>query len=180
MQVALGLSVHTGWAAAVVAGGDWDRPVVAVRERLEMLGEKDRFVFHRAAEMGPGQAQTWLAQARAEATDRAIAVMKRLVAQHGVKRCAVVAKGGAMLPLADIVAAHPRIHTAEGCFYRDLLAEAAAAAGMQPRIIAPRSLDAKDERLLRVGKVVGRPWTVDWKLAVLAAWGCTRQPDRAP
>jgi hypothetical protein len=28
MKLALGLSVHTGWAAAVVAGGDWEKPML--------------------------------------------------------------------------------------------------------------------------------------------------------
>jgi len=37
-------------------------------------------------------------------------------------------------------------------------------------VIAPRDLDAKDERLVDVGKAVGRPWSVDWKVAVLGAW----------
>jgi hypothetical protein len=78
-----------------------------------------------------------------------------------------------MLPLEDIVAAHPRIHTAEGRFYRDLLREAAEGAGLRVRVIAPDELDAKDAkdaRLVKVGRVVGKPWSVDWKVAVMGAW----------
>jgi hypothetical protein len=170
VRLALGVTVHTGWAAAVVAGGDWHEPVVAAREHLELLGDEERFVFHRAAEMTPGDAQKCVARARKDATERASAVMKRLADRYGVESCVVVAKKGALLPLQDIVAAHPRIHASEGLFYRDVLMDAAASTGLRARVIAPAELDVKDARLADVGKRVGRPWTVDWKLAVLAAW----------
>jgi hypothetical protein len=170
MRLALGLSVHTGWAAAVVAGGDWEKPVVVLRERVELLGNDERFLFHRAAEMTTTEALKWVSNATTEAVMRATVVMKRLAATHGVKACAVVAKKGAMPPLEEAVAAHPRIHTAEGCFYRDVLVEAAEAAGLQAVVIVPKELDTKDERLVQVGKVVGKPWSVDWKLAVMGAW----------
>src|SRR5271170_1826066 len=110
MRLALGLSVHTGWAAAVVAGGGWTKPVVALRERLEMLGANQRFVFHKAAEMKPDEARSWVAQAKIAATERARVVMRQLAANHSVNACAIVAKTGVMLPLEEVVAAHPRIH----------------------------------------------------------------------
>src|SRR5580704_11984609 len=110
MRLALGLSVHTGWAAAAVAGGDWAKPVVVGRERLALLEDESRFVFHRAAEMTPGEAARWVVQARREALARAITAMQRLVATYAVKVCGVAAKKGAPLPLEEVVAAHPRIH----------------------------------------------------------------------
>jgi hypothetical protein len=70
--------VHTGWAALVVAGGGSDEPVILARERVELLGPKERFVFHNAAELPPGEAQAWVNRAKKEATDRAIHVMRRL------------------------------------------------------------------------------------------------------
>ena len=170
MRLGLGLAVHTGWAAAAVAGGDWEHPVVVAREHVELLGEDERFVFQRAAEMAPSEAQRWVARAKKEAGERAVAVMRRLAGAHAVKACAVVAKKGKLLALEDIVAAHPRIHTAEGRFYRDVLMEAAQGAGIRARVIVPEELDAKDERLGAVGKVVGKPWSVDWKMAVMGAW----------
>jgi hypothetical protein len=89
---------------------------------------------------------------------------------YGFLLSAMVAKMGAMLPLEDVIAPHPRIHTAEGHFYRDVLRTAAEGAGLRVRIIAPGDLDPKDVRLAKVGKLVGKPWSVDWKLAVMAAW----------
>jgi hypothetical protein len=170
MRLALRLSVHTGWAAVAVAGGDWARPVVVVRERLVLLEEELRFVFHRAAEMTPEDAGRWVAHARQEALSRAVPAMKRLAATYAVRACGVAAKRGAPLPLQDVVVAHPRIHTAEGFFYRDVLVEAAKEAGLRFEVIAPKELCATDPRLSNVGKVVGRPWSVDWKVAVLCAW----------
>jgi hypothetical protein len=172
-RLALGLSVHTGWAAAVVAGGGWEKPVVPAREHVELLGEDQRFVFHRAAELPLREAPAWVARMRNEATARATAVLERLAVAHGAKACAVVAKKGAMLPVEDVVAAHPRIHAAEGRFYRDLLKDAAEAAGLRVKIIAPGELDTKDPRLVKVGRMVGKPWSVDWKIAVMAAWDVT-------
>jgi hypothetical protein len=169
-ELTLGASVHTGWAATVVAGGDWNRPELVVREHVELLGEDERFVFHKAAEMRPAQAREWVAQARAKATQRASAVLRRLTSAHAIEACAVVAKKGALLPLEEIVAAHPRIHTAEGLLYRDVLVDAAKATGLRVKVIAPAELDTKDPRLVNVGRVVGKPWSVDWKLAVMGAW----------
>lgn len=168
--LALGATLHTGWAAVVVAGGGWSGPVLALREHVELLGEDERFVFHKAAEMRPREARDWVAQARAKAAARASAVLRRLTIAHAIEACALVAKKGALLPLEEIVAAHPRIHTAEGLFYREVLQEAAGAAGLRVKVIAPAELDAKDPRLVKVGREVGKPWSVDWKLAVMAAW----------
>ena len=69
-----------------------------------------------------------------------------------------------------MLAAHPRIHAAEGAFYRDVLKTAAEDAGMRTLVLAPTLLDAKDPRLVKIGKLVGKPWSADWRLATLAAW----------
>ena len=74
--------------------------------------------------------------------------------------------------LEEIIAAHPRIHTAEGCFYRDVLVDAAEAAGMEAVVISPKDipLEAHAQRLAEIGKEVGRPWSKDERLAAVAAW----------
>jgi hypothetical protein len=173
MRLALGLSVHTGWAAAAVAGGDWNEPVVAAREHVELLGDDERFVFHMAAEMARADASRWVAERRSRAFERALGVMKRLASAHGIDACAVVAKKGAALSLEDAVSAHPRIHAAEGFFFRDVLKEAAQRAGLRAHLIAPKDLDPGDARLVSVGRRVGKPWSADWKIAVMAAWAAT-------
>jgi hypothetical protein len=59
-------------------------------------------------------------------------------------------------------ASHPRIHTAEGCFYRDVLRDACT---IPVRVVPPASLDPS-----KVGKLAAPPWGRDQKLAALAAW----------
>jgi hypothetical protein len=97
--------------------------------------------------------------------------------------CAVVAKDGAMPgSLEQIRAAHPRIHTAEGCFYRDALLAAAEAMGLVARVLPPKELESAAATVMRLaraqvpglltdaGRIVGRPWGKDQKMAALAAW----------
>jgi hypothetical protein len=97
--------------------------------------------------------------------------------------CAIVANRAPMpAELDEIVGAHPRIHTAEGLFYRDALCSGARALGLTPIVIAPRELDAHAAKtigvrpseiarlLIAAGRAVGRPWAKDQKMAALAAW----------
>lgn len=169
MRAGLGIVVHTGWAACVLAAGAGRAPPVAAREHVELMGDPERFVFHRAAEKTAAEAGRWVAKAREQVVARAARVLERL-AGEGATTCAVVAKAGAMLPLAEVLASHPRTHTAEGLFYRDALLAAAEASRLKARLVSPQKLDAKDPRLVDVGRALGKPWTADWKLATLAAW----------
>ena len=61
MPRALGISIHTGWAACVVAGGSLAKPEIFANEVIEILDDSERFCFHMAAEM---QRAAW---ARSEA-----------------------------------------------------------------------------------------------------------------
>jgi hypothetical protein len=186
--LALGLSVHTGWAACVAAGGDLDRPLVAARVKIELLDDGERFVFHRAAEASAGAAERLVAGARKRAVANAEAALGRLAdslrrSANDLARCAVVAKPGPMpATIAEVVAAHPRIHTAEGVFYRDVLCEAANATGLRVEVVPPKDLERiaavamhvtsaqLSSRLAQVGRALGPPWSKDEKLGALAAW----------
>ncbi|HEY1695117.1 MAG TPA: hypothetical protein VGG39_23275 [Polyangiaceae bacterium] len=170
VRLALGIAVRTGWAACLVAGGSLRDPRVVVREHVELLGDPERFVFHRASEGTPADAPRAVASARAAATEISGRVLRRLKAEHGVVRCAVVAKGGAMPELTAILASHPRIHTAEGMFYRDVILGAAEACWMEAQLVLPSSLDLTSKAVTAAGKAVGRPWSAEWKAAALAAW----------
>jgi hypothetical protein len=119
-----------------------------------------------------------VARAREQAVERATAAVAGVVehlraAGHEAVACAVVASVTPMPgSLEEIVSAHPRIHTAEGCFYRDVLLRAAEANRLPSRIVPPRSLDLDGKALLLAdaGRAVGKPWAKDQKLAALAAW----------
>ncbi len=157
---AIGISVHTGWGACVVVGGSLAKPEIVANERIEILGDSERFCFHMAAEMKRPAAEKWLAQIRTKALVNARRALAPYVAQAGV--CGIVAKSGEAGSLDQVLASHPRIHTAEGCFYRDVLREAST---IPVEIVPPSSLDVS-----KVGKLAPPPWGRDQRLAALAAW----------
>ena len=161
MRYALGVSPHTGWAACVVVGGSLARPEVVDNELIEMLGDAERFCFHMAETMKPADAAKWIATARKKAIANARLALAPLIAK-GAGVCAIVAKPGEAGTLDEVLASHPRIHTAEGCFYRDVIREASS---VPVKLVAPSSLDAS-----KVGKLAQPPWGKDQKLAALAAW----------
>jgi hypothetical protein len=177
-RVALALSVHTGWASCVVAGGSLRAPRFLSREIVEILGDNDRFVFHKAEILGGAKAKASVERvtklARANAKDALRAVVLRV---KGVASCAIVAKNKPMPgPLEYVIAAHPRIHTAEGCFFRDVFRDAAVELGLDVEIVPPEELEDRmrgprtAKLLAAAGKLVGRPWSKDERLASLAAW----------
>jgi hypothetical protein len=170
MRLALGLSLHTGWAACVLVGGSLRDARIEARQKLELLGDRDRFVFHRAAELDRKDAKLSVDRAWSMAVERASAAIRELTRGRDIRVCAIVAKHGEMPPLDAVLASHPRIHAAEGIFYRDVVAHAAAANGLEARVLPPASLDMNDAALAAAGRVVGRPWNRDYKLAALAAW----------
>jgi hypothetical protein len=154
----------------VVVDGSLAKPVIVANEIIEMLGDAERFCFHMAAEMQRDAAEKWLATARRKALDNARRALAPLLGKD-VTICALVAKEGEPGDLDKILASHPRIHTAEGCFYRDVLREACP---IPVCIVPPASLDPS-----RVGKLAAAPWGRDQKLAALAAWTAASKKKRS-
>ncbi len=96
--------------------------------------------------------------------------------------CVTLASGRPLPSLADILASHPMMHTAEGEFYRVVLREACARCGLTETGIKQRDLiseatqalgrsgDDLQRSLIGFGKHVGSPWRQDEKSSALAAW----------
>ena len=114
MQRAMGISIHTGWGACVVVGGSQTNPEIVANEVLRILGDAERFCFHRAAEMKLADAEEWIARTRQKALANARRALAPLVAKQ-VRVCAIVAKDGEIGNLEHVLASHPRLHSAEGC-----------------------------------------------------------------
>ena len=161
MQRAIGISVHTGWGACVVVGGSLRKPEIVVNTVIELLGDRERFCYHRAATMKPASAQEWLERLRAKALAQARSELSPLLTQQ-VRVGAIVAKEGILPDLDTILSTHMQIHSAEGLFYRDIFHDACQ---LPCHIILPDSLD-----ITTVGKLSAKPWGRDQKLAALAAW----------
>ncbi|MGH8137398.1 MAG: hypothetical protein ACREVV_04275 [Steroidobacteraceae bacterium] len=166
VQRAIGISVHTGWGACVVVGGNQTLPEIVAHPVIEILSRSDRFCFHQAAEMTPAVAQKWLAQLRARAITCAREALAPLIAQQ-VSVCAIVSKEGSAGDLRDVFASHMKIHSAEGFFYRDVFRDACT---VPAQVVPPSLLD-----ISKMGKLAPAPWGRDQKLAALAAWSVMRK-----
>lgn len=146
MNRALGISVHTGWAACVVVGGSLRQPEIVANEIVQVLPDAQRFCFHTAAKMSRVAAPAWIERMRNRALENAGRSLMPLINQK-VSACAVVANEGDARDLAEVLASHPRIHTAEGFFYRDVFRDACS---IPVRIVRAASLDTAT-----VGKLGG-------------------------
>jgi hypothetical protein len=166
MRRGIGISIHTGWGACVVVAGSLQKPEIIANELIEILEDSERFCLHKASEMEPAAAAKWVAHVREKAVANATRALFHLIAQN-VSVCAIVAKEGASGNLKEVLASHPRIHSAEGFFYRDVVRDACA---VPTRIFPPSSLDPT-----KVGKLAAAPWGRDQKLAALAAWSALAQ-----
>jgi hypothetical protein len=150
-----------------------------LRRRIEMVtgtGMRARQPYHAAEGMTVAHAQAFLDRTEAAAVDMAAAAIRDAIgwleaAGYGAKRAVVLLGSGKPLPeLAKILVAHPLIHTAEGVFYRKVLQTACercklATTGIRERDV-PADLIA---RTAGMGKIIGKPWTLDEKLSAAAA-----------
>ncbi len=165
MERAIGITVHTGWAACVVVAGSLRRPEVVANKVIELLEDPERFCYHRASEMKAASVREWLSRVRAKALAQARSELAPLISQQ-VRVGAIVAKDGTLPDPETALATHMRIHLAEGLFYRDVFREACQ---IPCHIVPPASLD-----VAAVGKLAIKPWGKDQKLAALAAWQSMR------
>lgn len=161
MECAIGITVHTGWGACVVVGGSLREPQILGNKVVELLEGKERFCYHRAAEMKAASVREWLAQVRAKALARARSELAALLDER-VAAAAIVARDGKLPDPETALATHMRIHMAEGLFYRDVFRDAFQ---IPCRITPASSLD-----VTTAGKLATKPWGQDQKLAALAAW----------
>lgn len=190
---ALGLRVHSGWAALVAIEASLRGrvpPRVLVRRRLEIADPAipgSRQPYHEAEEMPLPEASRYLGRCERASLRLAKAGLADAVASlpdgADPSRCVILLASGRPLPeLAKVLASHALIHTADGEHFRDALAAAASARGLD--VVRVRERDAAAELGSKTGrspedvrreidgwrKELGVPWTADQKLAAIAAW----------
>lgn len=186
-RAVLGFRPHTYWTAAVAVAGAPDAPQVVHRRRFEFAGRGERFIYHQVAEAGVDRAAEMIARARAATIDnvaREVGGLRTDLERQGFEvTVACSAASTAKLPALDVVlAAHSRIHAAEGELCREVIAGGCAAAGLEVRRAVERELAALvadrlgvtasdvGARLKAMGPTLGPPWSEDYRLATLAAW----------
>ena len=152
-DAALGLRVHSGWAALVALSGPLATPAVLVRRRIELVDRDSpggKQPFHAARGLPLDAAQELVGRALDGATRMArgaLAAAAGELRRQGAGRiaCGILQSAARPLPpLAAVLASHALVHTAEGELFRDALARAAAGEG----VAAPRAL-----RILRIFRI---------------------------
>jgi hypothetical protein len=189
--VAMGLRVHSGWAALVVLSGASEAPVVIDRRRIEIA---DRSIpgsvqpYHSAEELKLRDAEELIGKCR-EATNRlAMDALGECIddlsqLDYKVSACGVLLSSGRLpATLEAILASHTAIHTAEGEFYRAALIDACRKLEVPVTAVKERELLAEAATRLKIpqddllglatgmGRAVGSPWRQDEKYAALIAW----------
>jgi len=191
-RVALGVSVHTGWAALVAVSAASAATVrILERRRLEMIPGTDpegpRFVYHAARALPLAAAERLVQSSLGRASSRARASLAEVVEELRAAGTPPVACGmvggrsATALPLESILRNHSAVHTAEGALFRNALRSAGEAVGLPVAEVHSKELPVRAARALglpaagvprlleQVGREAGRPWSKDQKDATLAA-----------
>jgi hypothetical protein len=188
-KIAVGFRVHSGWAAMVAVAGSPSQPVILDRRRIQIAeATKSGPVqpYHMARDLGVERGRLFLEQCREASKALAWASLEGAMKQIGgdrVRFCAVLMGSGRLSPtLEATLASHAAIHTAEGEFFREVVAHAGESCGLRVRRIKEKELFGLAEKqfdvtaanlqgmLNELGRVLGPPWQQDQKFAALAAW----------
>ncbi len=190
-HVGLGFRVHSGWAAVIALGGKPAFPQLIQRARLALIdreGEGTAQPYHAAAGMELADAEAYIGRSADASTAIAREELEALLLKLGAKNCGVAgcgilfASGRQPGALANTLASHAMIHTAEGVFFREAIVRACEQLKLPvTRIkerevlnVAQETVGFPSERLQGhlavMGKTAGPPWTQDQKLAALASW----------
>jgi hypothetical protein len=197
MNAALGFSLHTGWAAALVVIRDGRKIEAIGRRRLELLPQGTaipRFIYHRAAELPIDEASALVESAGALARSTATeAIQEMLSSVHVIIRAAGIPRSSATPPndLFKILGVHSLIHAAEGQLFCQAVIEGCESCGVGAVTIRNREVWPKaaalcgmaekrlHETIDAIGKEIGPPWSADQKLATAAGLVALMQANQA-
>lgn len=174
LKAIIGFRAHSGWAATVTAAGG----KAIERRRIELcdcLVPGSAQPYHAAADLPLAEARSYLRRCAATSAAMAEQALRGLsadLASRGYRVARGVVLTGAGRPLSELaktLASHPLIHTAEGEFYRAVIAEGCRRCGLPVFGMPERELCAHIAEGAALGAGLGRPWRRDEKLCALAA-----------
>ncbi len=190
-RASVGCRAHSGWAALVAIAGSPASPQVIDRRRIEIADPSisgSKQPFHAAEPLEFRKAEALLKRCEASTKQMARQALQEAIQDlaglgYSVASFGIVLGSGRPLPaLKSILASHALIHTAEGEFYRNILAETGKDAGLAVAGFKERELfeigasrlrtstEHLQRRVAELGKPIGPPWTQDQKFAALVAW----------
>ena len=189
-DAAIGLRMHSGWGALIVVNEDVSGIQILDRRKIVIV---DPMTFgagqpyHFAATASCSVPEEYLRHC-AEVSERlALEAIRNVSAElssrhYRIKRAAILLSSGrALPPLAQILASHPLIHTAEGVFFRTAVWTACerlllSVSGIrecdliaQTWSVFGKAAPQLQRRIAGFRSSLGSPWTEDQKKACLAA-----------
>jgi hypothetical protein len=186
--VAIGIRPHSGWGAVVVVAGSPGAVEVVDRRKIvitDPIIQGANQPYHFAKDLP--DPDRYLSECAAASERLAWEALREVVSearrrQKAVAGCAILLASGRKLPaLANILASHPLIHTAEGEFFRQAFRRAGERLKLEVTGIREMDLDDRSQmtfgasvkslqrEIAGLGKSLGPPWTADQKNACLAA-----------
>jgi len=186
-KTAVGFTIKSGWACAVVLSGTDRAPELIDSRRIELSDPADadarqpyHATFGTARKPGP-RLETLLAGVRKFGRQSVVDFIRdHQKAGHPLVGAGIVA--GSLIDPATIGNEHIRIHALEGQLFRGIVNDAATRRQLSPAVWRERDLyDAAVKRLKRpepdirqsvtaMGRARGGPWRAEHKAAALAAW----------
>lgn len=173
----------------MAVAGSPSQPVILERRRMQIAeapASGPVQPYHTARDLGVERGAAYLDQCREAWNALAIESLESFIKRAGgdrVQHCAVLTGSGRLPPtLEATLASHAAIHTAEGEFFREIVAHAGQACRLRVHRVKEKQLFDLAERkfgtasarlrqtLDELGKIVGPPWQQDQKFAALAAW----------
>jgi hypothetical protein len=186
-RAAIGFTVKSGWASAVLLAGPSVSPRVLDSRKVELSDPGS------PASRQPYHAGFGTARQKGIGLSRLIASVRRFGRQsvsgtirtyqgtgHRVAGAGLVA--GSLIDPASIANDHIRIHALEGQLFRGIVQDAVTRSQLSCTIWRERDLRAVaaealkqteaslHDRLARLGRDVEGPWRAEQKAAALAAW----------
>lgn len=174
----VGVSDHGGWAVLVTVS---ETGALLDRRRVELVDEDLPCMPHHVEgqRLPPAEAVALVARVRASAGRHVAAVLDALEAELGVGGIALRALQPLPPTVEERLTDYRARNVADWVMYRSVFAEAAEARGWAVRWFDPRKVFAEaalalgcddlDAHLTAVGRLAGRPWQKDHRLAMAGA-----------
>ena len=187
LKAAIGLTVKSGWAAAVLLTGSPSSPRVADSRRIELSDPaipESRQPYHHgfgtARASGPELSR--LVDSVRRFGRKSVTGLFREYSSSGHRLTGVGVVVGSLIDPDSIANEHIRIHAMEGQLFREVVTGAARKRGFTCAIFRERDLMAEAARTLKQSdaslrralaecdRAAGAPWRAEQKNAALAAW----------
>lgn len=195
-RAAVGFTVKSGWAAAVLLIGSPKAPRIGDSRRIELSDPavpESRQPYHAgfgtARSSGPELSR--LLRSVRRFGRQSVATLVRHYSTSGHQLAGVGIIVGSLIDPERIANEHIRIHALEGQLFRRVVEEAAVANALSCSIWRDRDLYALATETLRqpqqhlratveaLGGAVAGPWRAEQKAAAVAAWLMLATRDRA-